>query len=73
MEQINSSHWLEMYQAAVMEADNEKLPWRIGLAIDAMDERVRFLANTPNGSVEEKRKLDDAFGNLRNLLKAGAA
>jgi hypothetical protein len=42
--------------AAVKEAETEELPWRIGLAVDAIDARVHFLAKTPNSSVEEKRK-----------------
>jgi hypothetical protein len=61
--------WLGLYRAAVLERDVDQLTWRVGLALEAIDERTRV----PNGSVEEKRKLDDALSVLRTLLKARAA
>jgi hypothetical protein len=73
MDMINrqSANWLNLYQAAVLERDIDQMSWRIGLAVEAIDERVRALSKISNGSVEEKRKLDDALNVLGILLKAG--
>jgi hypothetical protein len=69
----NSAQWLDLYQAAATEHDIEKLPWKIGTAVDAIDERVRQLAASSNGSVEEKAKIDQALVHLMAILKRNAA
>jgi hypothetical protein len=64
---------LNLYRAALLEPDDQKLPSRIELALKAIQEREQKLAYTPNGSVEETRKLGDALFNLRALLRVGTA
>ena len=66
-------NWLELYQAALLELNKERLLDRIELAQKAIHERVRELAENVNGSAEEKRKIDDALARLRTLLKHEAA
>ena len=61
-------NWLELYRAALLELDKEKLLGRIELAQKAIQERARELAETGNGSVEEKQKIGDALASLRTLL-----
>jgi hypothetical protein len=51
-----------------LELDKEKLLGRIELAQKAIQERARELAETGNGSVEEKQKIGDALASLRTLL-----
>ncbi len=66
-------NWLELYQAALLELNKEKLLDRIELAQKAIHERVRELTEDGNGSTEEKRKIDDALASLHTLLKHEAA
>jgi len=61
-------NWLELYQAALLELDKEKLLDRIEFAQKAIHERTRELAENGNGSVEEKQKIGDALASLRTLL-----
>ena len=61
-------NWLELYQTALLELNKDKLLDRIELAQQAIRERVRELAEVSNGSVEEKRKIDDAEAALHRLL-----
>jgi hypothetical protein len=70
---FDASNWLSLYRAAVLERNVDQLTWRVGLALEAIDERARVLDKISNGSVEEKRKLDDALSVLRTLLKARVA
>ena len=70
---FDTSNWLGLYRAAVLERDVDQVTWRVGLALEAIEERAGVLDKISNGSVEEKRKLDDALSVLRTLLKARAA
>jgi hypothetical protein len=69
----STAQWLDLYQAAATECDIEKLPWKIGTAIEAIDERVRQFSSGFDGSVEEKAKIDQALLHLLALLKQNAA
>jgi hypothetical protein len=69
----NAAQWLDLYRLAATETDIEKLPWKVGIAVEAIDERVRYLSDGFNGSVEEKVKIDQALIHLLALLKKNAA
>jgi hypothetical protein len=68
-----SSNWPDLYRAAVMEDKVEDLPWKIGLAADAIQTRLKELCGTANASIEEKRRLDQALLDLIALIKVNAA
>ncbi len=63
------TNWLDLYQAALLEIDHQKLFDRIELAQKAIHDRVRELADHSNASIEERRAIDDALMNLRCLLR----
>jgi DNA-binding response OmpR family regulator len=62
-------NWPQLYRAAVLELDNEKVLVRIGLAEKAIHGRLRELAGDGNGSGEEKRKIERSLAILHLLLK----
>lgn len=62
-------NWPQLYRAAVLELDNEKVLNRIGLAVEAIRGRLRELAGDGNGSGEEKRKIEGSLAILHLLLK----
>lgn len=61
------AEWFELYHAALLEVDYEKLPERIKLAEDAIAARLQILA--ASGSREEMSAIQDARQNLRVLQK----
>jgi len=61
--------WPQLYRAAVLELDSEKVLDRIGIAEKAIHESVRELAGDSNGSGEEKRKIERSLAILHLLLK----
>jgi hypothetical protein len=69
----SNSNWLTLYRAALLEIDKEKLLERVDIARKAIRERIRELAKDSNGSIEEKRSIDDALMNLRSVLGHNAA
>jgi hypothetical protein len=61
-----TQYWLDIYRAAVMEFDREKLPASIDVAEKAMQERLRGL---PIANSREHRELKDALNSLAVLRK----
>lgn len=61
--------WSQLYRAAVLELDNEKVLDRIGIAENSIQGRLRELAGDSNGSGEEKRKIERSLAILHLLLK----
>jgi hypothetical protein len=61
-------NWPQLYRAAVLELDNDRVLDRIGLAEKAIHERVRELTGD-NGSGEEKREIERSLAILHLLLK----
>lgn len=59
--------WVELYHAALLEVDYEKLPERVKLAEDAIGVRLQMLAATDRS--DELRAIQDARQNLRVLQK----
>jgi PAS domain S-box-containing protein len=59
--------WVELYHAALLEVDYEKLPERVKLAEDAIGVRLQVLAAA--GSSDELRTIQDARQNLRVLQR----
>ena len=62
-------NWPQLYRAAVLELDSDRVLDRIGLAEKAIHERVRELAEDRNGSGQEKRKIERSLAILHLLLE----
>lgn len=61
-----TGNWLEVYGAAVMEFDREKLPASIDMAEKAIHQRLRGL---PIANSREHRELTDALNSLAILKR----
>jgi len=59
--------WRELYVAALMEANDEKMSARIAQAERAILDRVRELFYASADNIEEEQALDDALYALRAL------
>ncbi len=62
----NDRDWLDVYRAAAMEFDRNKLPVSIELAEEAIRQRLRGL---PIAHSKEHRELRDALNSLAVLKK----
>jgi hypothetical protein len=62
----NDRDWLDVYRAAAMEFDRNKLPASIELAEEAIRQRLRGL---PIAHSKEHRKLRDALNSLAVLRR----
>ena len=62
----NDRDWLDVYRAAAMEFDPNKLPASIELAEDAIRQRLRGL---PIAKSKEHRELKDALNSLAVLKR----
>ena len=62
----NGRHWLDIYRAAVMEFNRDKLPVSIEIAERAIHERLRGL---PIANSKERRDLRDALNSLAVLKR----
>jgi hypothetical protein len=60
----NDRDWLDVYRAAAMEFDRDKLPASIDVAEKAIHQRLRRL---PIAHSKEHRKLKDALNSLAVL------
>ena len=60
----NGRDWLDVYRAAVMEFDRDKLPASIDVAEKAIHQRLRAL---PIANSKEHRELRDALNSLAVL------
>ena len=59
--------WRGLYQAALFEIDNAKLPERIAQAEEALVARARELFHLAGDNIEEEQALDDTMYALRAL------
>ena len=67
--QLNQlNQWEELYAAAVLETDPEKMSERIDLAQDALRDRWRDLQKLPLGRNGERQRVEDAIRTL-NLIR----
>jgi hypothetical protein len=71
MSNYDGSTWMELYRAAMLELDPQKLPARVEEALKSAESRAWELAQQ-NGSREEQGALRDAMQNLR-VLRRGMA
>lgn len=64
--------WVSLYQAALLELDQERLQERVREARDAIEERIRELGHNARSSerTEEHHALWDALRTLKVLLEA---
>jgi len=62
----NDRDWLDVYRAAVMEFDRDKLPASIDVAEKAIHQRLRGL---PIANSKEHRELRDALNSLTVLKR----
>ena len=60
--------WQESYQAAILETDDKKLPYRLQAAKAAIDDRLHELQLDHGGTLEERQAISDALGEL-NVLR----
>ena len=60
--------WQELYQAAVLETDRERIHLRIRAAKAAIDARLHELQMDHGGIPEERQAISDALAGL-NLLR----
>jgi hypothetical protein len=60
--------WEELYAAAVLETDPEKISERINLAQDALRDRWRDLQKLPLARERERQRVEDAIRTL-NLIR----
>ena len=63
---LMTGNWLDLYKAAVMEFDRDKLPASIDVAEKAINRRLRGL---PIANSKEHRELRDALNSLAVLKK----
>jgi hypothetical protein len=71
----DTGSWKDLYQAAILERDLNKLPERIAEAETVITLRARELFDAPENDAEEGESLDDAMCILHALtssLKRGA-
>jgi hypothetical protein len=59
--------WRDLYVAALMEADNDRMSVRITHAERVMFDRVRELFQASGDNIQEEEALDDALYALRAL------
>ncbi len=59
--------WQELYKAAVLEADDEKLQERIQAAKAAIDARLHEMQLDHGGAPEERQAVSDALAGLNVL------
>ena len=68
MEVNHPNQWEELYAAAVLETDPEKMSERIDLAQDALRDRWRDLQKLPLARERERQRVEDAIRTL-NLIR----
>ncbi len=61
--------WMDLYRAALLELDRDKLPGFIQKAQDAIRERFQQLPQDPKQYNAERQALEDALQNLRVLTR----
>jgi hypothetical protein len=59
--------WRDLYVAALMEGDQQKIPLLIRDAEGAILQRARELFGTPGDNIQEEENLDDALYALHAL------
>jgi hypothetical protein len=72
----NNESWQKLCEAALLELDSTKLPYRILAAEDAIAKRVKELDEEPGDHNDEREALDDAayaMRALRSTLKVPSA
>ena len=68
MPSVSSDYgWKPLYEAALFEADGNKILGRIAVARRAILDRIEFTLTNPSPS--EQRAMDDALRNLRRLAQ----
>lgn len=65
-DQLN--HWEELYAAAVLETDPQKMSERINLAQNALRDRWQDLQKLPLARDHERQRVEDAIRTL-NLIR----
>lgn len=68
MQTNQSMPWEDLYAAAVLETDPEKISERINLAQDALRSRWRDLQELPVARTCERQRVEDAIRTL-NLIR----
>ena len=68
MESNQPITWEDLYAAAVLETDPERISERINLAQDALRDRWRDLQNLPLARDRERQRVEDAIRTL-NLIR----
>ena len=63
----NNDSWKQLCEAALLELDSIKLPYRILAAEDAIAKRVKELEEQPTDHNDEREALDDAAYAMRAL------
>jgi hypothetical protein len=66
MSDVRHENWKTLYDAALLELDQERLPSRIRLAEEAIQRRLAFLSGSSDYHAE-RRAIEDAMQNLRVL------
>jgi hypothetical protein len=69
METKEPEAWEELYVAAVLETDPNKIADRINLAQDALRDRWRTLRQIPRASDRETQRVEDAIRTLNLILQ----
>src|SRR5438445_11074875 len=64
-----STNWLHLYRAAILEMDPSKLSQHVAEAENALTQREPELFQKTEDNIEEKRALDNAMDFLRTLRK----
>jgi hypothetical protein len=69
METKEPEAWEELYVAAVLETDPNKIADRINLAQDALRDRWRTLRQIPRARDREIQRVEDAIRTLNLILQ----
>jgi hypothetical protein len=66
-ESTKANEWKDLYVAALLEGDKDKIPFLIGQAERAIVERARELFHTQGDHIQEEEGLEDALYALHAL------
>jgi hypothetical protein len=67
MEGYQKEEWVSLYQSALIELEEERMPERIKAACEAIVARMEKLSTLPEPHPAERQAIEDALRGLRSL------
>jgi hypothetical protein len=72
MGDYRKEEWVSLFQSALIEIEEERMPQRIKAACDAIVARMEKLSTLPEPHPAERQAIEDALRGLRSLEKEHA-